>query len=67
MWIKILGRVIFIVGIIWFMFLVFPLENIAIWLILSLLVMIIGLTVEYHLPRYDPLTRKRKDKPTESE
>ena len=61
MWFKILGRIIFIAGILWFMFLVFPYGSIAIWITAALVVMIIGLTIEFNLPMYIQL---HKDKPT---
>lgn len=61
MLLKILGRVIFVVGIVWFMFLAIPLGNVAIWLALTVLIMVIGLTIEYKLPLYDPIWKKKKN------
>ncbi len=57
MWFKILGRVIFIVGMLWFVFLVLPIEEGGIYLALSMLIMIIGLTIEYNLPVRKPLDK----------
>ena len=52
-----IGRLIFIAGMVWFALLTLRIEDVGLYLILSLLIMFIGIIVEYK-PKHHSLFKK---------